>query len=138
MSCVFVWTCFLITYFRAVFLFYTPKKYQKNLWFSIFSRFLGPVWVDFDRFWLYGFSQPVITCSKLTIKTLEQKVKYVQKLSLKTSERRQWCSGVFIVNFEHISHLVLDKIKCEWLSIHTLVWNVDFCSWFISICVSWQ
>ena len=37
--------------------------------------------------------QPAITCSKLTIKT---------------PERCHWrCSGVFIVNFEHISHLVL-------------------------------
>ena len=33
------------------------------------------------------------TCSKLTIKTPEQ--------------RQQRCSGVFIVNFEHISHLFL-------------------------------
>ena len=30
------------------------------------------------------------------------------KLTIKTSERRQWrCSDVFIVNFEHISHHVL-------------------------------
>ena len=30
------------------------------------------------------------------------------KLTMKTPERRQWrCSGVFIVNFEHISLLVL-------------------------------
>ena len=30
------------------------------------------------------------------------------KLTIKTPERRQWrSSGVFIVNFEHISHLVL-------------------------------
>ena len=30
------------------------------------------------------------------------------KLTIKTPERRYWrCSGVFIVNFEHISHLVL-------------------------------
>ena len=29
-------------------------------------------------------------------------------LTIKTPKRRQWhCSGVFIVNFEHISHLVL-------------------------------
>ena len=29
------------------------------------------------------------------------------KLTIKTPERRHWCrSGVFIVNFEHISHLV--------------------------------
>ena len=36
---------------------------------------------------------------KLTMETLEQGVKYVQC---------QWrCFGVFIVNFEHILHLVL-------------------------------
>ena len=30
------------------------------------------------------------------------------KVTIKTSERRHWCrSGVFVVNFEHISHLVL-------------------------------
>ena len=30
------------------------------------------------------------------------------KLTIKTPERRQWRrSGIFIVNFEHISHLVL-------------------------------
>ena len=30
------------------------------------------------------------------------------KLTIKTPERHQWCrSGVFFVNFEHISHLVL-------------------------------
>ena len=30
------------------------------------------------------------------------------KLTIKTSERHHWCrSGVFIVNFEHILHLVL-------------------------------
>ena len=38
-----------------------------------------------------------------TIETLEQDVKYVQ---IKTPERRH-CSGVFIVNFEHFSRLVL-------------------------------
>ena len=44
-------------------------------------------------------SQLAITCSKLIIETLEQGVKYVD------ARRR---SGVFIVNFEHISHLVLE------------------------------
>ena len=44
-----------------------------------------------------GLSQSAITCSKLTIETLEQGMKYVQ-----------WCrSGVGIVNFEHILHLVV-------------------------------
>ena len=43
-----------------------------------------------------GKSQPAFTCSKSTIEALEQGVKYVQ------------CrSGIFIVNFEHISHLAL-------------------------------
>ena len=46
--------------------------------------------------------QLAILCSKLTIETLEQAVKYVPNTS------RQWRhSGIFIVNFEHISHLVL-------------------------------
>ena len=47
-----------------------------------------------------SISQPASTCSRLTIETVEQGVKYVQSL--------QWRgSGVFIVNFEHISHLAL-------------------------------
>ena len=46
----------------------------------------------------FPLAQPALTCSKLTIETLEQGVK----------KWRQWRrSGVFIVNFEHISHLVL-------------------------------
>ena len=46
-------------------------------------------------FFVQAFSrnstQPTITCSKLTIETLEKVVKYVQKY----------------VHFKHISHLVL-------------------------------
>ena len=54
----------------------------------------------------YYPSQPAITCSKLTIETLEQKCELCSKLTLKTPKRRQWRRfGVFIVNFEHISHL---------------------------------
>ena len=51
----------------------------------------GEIWRPFLR------PQPAITCSKLTIETLEQGVKYVQICR----------SGVIIANFEHISHLVL-------------------------------
>ena len=51
-------------------------------------------------------SQPAFICSKLTKETPEQGVKYYSKLTIKTSERR--CrSVVFIVNFEHVSLLVL-------------------------------
>ena len=48
------------------------------------------VWVAPLVHFLQTLFPPAITCSKLTI------------------ERRHWrCSGVFIVNFKHISHLVL-------------------------------
>ena len=57
---------------------------------------------------VYKPTQPAITCSKLTIETLEQSVKYVQSQKKKIHERRHWRrSGIFIVNSEHISHLVL-------------------------------
>ena len=53
--------------------------------------------------------QSAITCSKLTIETLDQGVKYF-KLTIKTPERRQtsWtyftsCSSVSIVNFEQVN-----------------------------------
>ena len=52
--------------------------------------------------------QPPITCSKLTIETQEHGVKYVQSLTIKTPKQRHFRrSGVIIVNFEHILHLVL-------------------------------
>ena len=55
----------------------------------------------------YSPIQPAITCSKLTIETLEQGVK-CSNLAIKIPERRHWHrSGIFNVNFEHISHLVL-------------------------------
>ena len=47
-----------------------------------------------------------ITCSSSTIGTLEKDVKYVQGLTVKTLETHYWSrSGIFIANFEHISHL---------------------------------
>ena len=44
----------------------------------------------------------IFTCSKLTIETLEKVVKFVQ-----CHLRHLRCSGVFIVNFEQISHVSL-------------------------------
>ena len=68
-----------------------------NFWYIIFS---SPVRTSKILWLLHTRTQPAITCSKLTIETLEQGVNYVQIC--------QWRrSGVFIVNFEHISHLVL-------------------------------
>ena len=56
-------------------------------------------------------SQSAFACSKLTIETLEQTCEICSKLTIKTSKRRQcqWRQwrrfGVFIVKFDHISHL---------------------------------
>ena len=45
---------------------------------------------------------------KVNNRNTRTKCEICSKLTIKTSERRQWRrSGVFIVNFEHISHLVL-------------------------------
>ena len=50
---------------------------------------------------VYWITQQGNTCPKSTIKTLEKGVKYVK-------EWRLWRRyGVFIVNFEYISHLFL-------------------------------
>ena len=69
-------------------------------------------------------------CSKLTIKTLEQR-KICSKLTIKTPEQRQWRrSGVLIVNFDHISHLVLVfllltlEIKCRLGSLYLISNNL--------------
>ena len=45
---------------------------------------------------------------KVNNKNTRTRCEICSKLTMKTPERRQWrCSGVFIVNFEHISHLIL-------------------------------
>ena len=55
---------------------------------------------------LRHYTQPTITCSKLTVETLEQRCEICSKLTIKPPKRRQWRRfGGFIVNFKHISHL---------------------------------
>ena len=49
--------------------------------------------------------EPTFTCSKSTIVTAEQCVKYVQSPTLKTPERRHY--GVIIVSFEQKSKVYL-------------------------------
>ena len=49
--------------------------------------------------------QSAVTCSKLTIETLEQRCEICPKLTIKTPKCHWRRFGVFIVNFEHISHL---------------------------------
>ena len=54
--------------------------------------------------------QPAITCSKITRETLGQVVEICSKLTIKTPDQDDAIVVVLvllIVNFEHISHLVL-------------------------------
>ena len=45
---------------------------------------------------------------KVNIRSTRTRCEICPKLTIKIPERRHWCrSGIFIVNFEHISHLVL-------------------------------
>ena len=60
-------------------------------------------------------NQLTFTCSKSTIETLEKKWEICSKL-IKTLRR----SGVFVINFEHISHLFsvdFEQVNVSWVVI---------------------
>ena len=48
-------------------------------------------------------TQLILTCSKLTIETMEKGVKYVQSLNKNTREYFTPFSSVFIVDFEQVN-----------------------------------
>ena len=66
-------------------------------------------------YWHYKYAQIInplnlagIYMLKVNNKNFRTRCEICSKLTIKTPERRQWHgSGVFIINFEHISHLVL-------------------------------
>ena len=75
--------------------------------------------------WVSGLvgltSQQTFTGSKSTIETLEKR-KISSKLTIKIPESRRWRhSDVFIFNFEHILHLLLefivdfDQVYASWV-----------------------
>ena len=56
----------------------------------------------------YQTSPAGIYLFKVNSRNTRKRCEICSKLTINTPERRQWRrSGVFIVNFEHISHLVL-------------------------------
>ena len=69
------------------------KHYRYRIFLKERIKYLVIVWV----FWLL-LTQPVFTCSKLIIETLEQGVKICSKLTIKKPERRQWSFFSKIVN----------------------------------------
>ena len=80
------------------------------------------------QLWEYT-SQLTFTCSKSTIETRENNVKYVQNKNTRTTSLtsfwwRHWCrSGVFIVNFEHfarfsnVSIVNFEQVNVSWVSV---------------------
>ena len=77
-----------------------------------------------------AYCSVVIYLLKVNIINTRTRCEICSKLTIKTPERRSWRrSGVFIVNFEHISHLVLVllwitlniKLPAGWLSINTML-----------------
>ena len=55
-----------------------------------------------------ALSQPAVTCLKLIeARSTRTRCEICSKLTMKIPERCHWRPGIFIVNFEHISHLVL-------------------------------
>ena len=75
------------------------KKIEHFLYLNTFKRIQRFFWVEWDinRSFLL----------KVNNRNSRKRCEICSKLTKKKLERRQWCSGVFIVNFEHISHLVL-------------------------------
>ena len=77
-------------------------------------------------FMQFSTNIPVVSCIKgnymfkVSNRNIRARCKICSKLTIKTLERRQWHRpGVFIVNFEHISHLALvfvnfEQVKTGW------------------------
>ena len=92
-----MFSCKFAAYFQNTF-------YYKHLWMassevSIIDPWQSPIWCLIPV-GIYMF--------KVNKRNTRTECQIYSKLTIKTPGRRQWCrSGVFIVNFEYIPHLVL-------------------------------
>ena len=90
----------------AAYSFNYPLVYMKSsvkVYSEVYFKTLSDIYDgDFLRKYPAG-----IYLLKVNNKNASTRCKICSKLTIKTPERRQWRSGVFIVNFEYISHLVL-------------------------------
>ena len=77
----------------------TQKIFKKRYIFSYSENAL---------FYTLTKTQPAFTCSKLTTENTKTRYEICSKLTINRLEQRQWRrSGVFVVNFEHISLFLL-------------------------------
>ena len=82
----------------------TPLRIFAFLVFSGGKNF-GQKWLNFLYKGLYPFN---IYLFKINNRNIGKRCEICSKLTIKALERGHWRrSGVFIVNFEHISHLFL-------------------------------
>ena len=72
-------------------------------------------------------TQATKTCSESTTEKLEKGVEIFSKLTIKTPEQRHSRNScVFIVNFDHISHLVLVFFLLPPASMYLFAWTLLF------------
>ena len=105
------------------------ESYEKYLLLNPFQTnaiFLNPLKTETHRFsslfiiW-HDCQQTFTFSSKSTTETLKKWCEICLKLTIKTPEQGQWHGpGVFIVNFEYISHL-FSCFSC-WLIIGNFCW----------------
>ena len=83
------WSLFLLK-LQAVGLYRNHYRLNKSIgWFNMIAKFLANIYL-----------------LKVNNRNIRRRCEICSKLITKTPERRQWHDcGVFIVNFEHISHL---------------------------------
>ena len=66
---------------------------------------------------LHDTFQATITCSKLTIGTLEQSCEICSKLTIKTPKERRWRRfDVFIANVSSVSIVNFEQVNASWYS----------------------
>ena len=72
------------------------------------KRNIGLKWVNLSKTSDQAASPVNIYLFKVNNRNTRKRCKICSKLTINTPERRHWhCSDIFIVNFEHISHLFL-------------------------------
>ena len=99
----------------------TIKTKERNPW-SFSSVILGDTEQSF--FLMVVSILQTFTCSKSN-KNTRRRYEICLKLTIKTPKRRQCCSGIVIVNFEHTSHLFL---VFHWRHCTDIYWaNVNDC-----------
>ena len=85
--------------------------FEKQLFYVLHNERRYHLQLIIKSYFRYSFmylSQPTFNCSKSQVETV------AKDRDIETSERYQWRhSGVFIVNFEHISRIVLVHPLCN-------------------------